>query len=126
MKKRISRLEEYKKIVYTQNYTDGATANGLLKDGQQFDVDIGVVVKGMTFGDLNDAVVDQYFLDDAIKERLIIHYHVSISNKDAKKKAKYIDEDDNRILTLDSLALGGYTLMMKCKCKKAGQERDNH
>ena len=34
MKKRVSRLVEYKKTVYSQNFTDDASANGLIKDGQ--------------------------------------------------------------------------------------------
>ena len=72
--------------MYSQNFTDDASANGLLKDGQWFDADVGVVVEGMTLGDLKDAVAEQYFLDDDIKQRLVIRYHVSGSNEDAKKR----------------------------------------
>jgi len=123
LKKRVSKMEEYKKTVYSQNFTDDATANGLLKDGQWFDKEVGVVVEGMTLGDLKDAVAVQYFLDDDIRRRLVLKYHVS---GNAKKKAKYIDKDDATIPTQDALALRGYTLVVKYKGrnKKSGEEGD--
>ena len=60
-------MEEYKKTVYSQNFTDDATANYLLKDGQWFDKNVGVVMKGITLGVLKDAVAVQYFLDNDIR-----------------------------------------------------------
>ena len=69
--------------MYSQNFTDDTTANGLLKDGQWFDKEVGVVVEGITLGDLKDAVAERYFLDDDIRSRLVLKYHVS---GNAKKK----------------------------------------
>ena len=47
------------KTTYSQNFTDDANGNGLLKDDQWYDNDVGVVVKGMTLGDFKDSLIER-------------------------------------------------------------------
>jgi len=109
------------KTTYSQNFTDDASTNGLLKDDQWHYKEGNVVVKGMTLGDLKDKIAEQSFFNEDIKERLVIRYRISVG-KDLLKKAKYIDKDSNPIPTLNALRLRCYTLMVKYNGCKEDQD----
>ena len=112
--KRVAREEEYKKTVFNQNFTDDATMNGLIKDGEWKHLPNGEC----SLGDLKDAVAEHFFLDDDIKERLVIRYRVP-GREEGSHKNKYIEDDDDLIPYGDSLDAGDYTLMVKYRGKNA-------
>ena len=103
---------------HNQNFSDDASVNGLLKNGQWCDKDVGVVVAGMTLGDLKIALVEQYLLESGVSDRLVICLYTGTGQN---KKSKYICEDGDAIPTQDALTLGGYTLMVR---SKKGDERE--
>ena len=57
------RQKQYQQIGHNQNFSDDASVNGLLKNGQCSDKDVGVVVSGMTSGDLKIDPVEQYLFE---------------------------------------------------------------
>ena len=118
--KRVARMETYKQATCNQNFTDDASANGLIKDGEWYDRDVGMVVEGMTLADLKEAIAGHYYLDDDIKERLVLRYYVGHGDN---RKCKYIDKDNQLVPTVDSLQAGGYTLMVKYHGQRPGRTR---
>ena len=68
---RVSRVEKYKRATSNQNFTDDATANGMIKDGDWKEL---VQEDDIKLHELRDMIADQYGIDDDIKEKLVIHY----------------------------------------------------
>ena len=68
--RRVSRLKEYTQMTHHQNFTDDATANGLIKNGDWKNL----VVEGSTLGDIKVIVREAYDLDDSIVDRIILKY----------------------------------------------------
>ena len=118
--KRVARMELYKQATCNQNFTDDASDNNLIKDGEWYDSNVDVVVKGMTLGDLKEAIAGQYFLNNDIKERLVLPYYVGRGNN---CKCKYINKDNQLVPTVDSFQAGGYTLMVKYHGQRPGRTR---
>ena len=48
------------------------SANGLVKNGEWKDENLGLVVNSMTLGDLKDALANQYQIDKDICEHIVI------------------------------------------------------
>ena len=107
---RVSKTEEYKKMTHNQNFTDDASANGLLKDGDW----IELVVPGMLLGDLKEAIVQHYSLDEDVGERLILKYYRGTSHSD-KAKAVYLKNDDDPVPEVGLLRMDGHQLMVRYK-----------
>ena len=83
----------------------------------------GLVVEGMTLGELKDVVASQYDLDDDIKERLVLRYYVG-SREEGNRKPKYIIDNDSELPGEDIMRLDGYNLMVRYNGKKQGERGD--
>ena len=83
-----------KKTVYSRILSDNPTVNELIKAGQWKDSQVGVVVDGMTFADLKEAVGRQYSLKEKVQKRLVICYYIREEGVD-KLIPKHIVEDDD-------------------------------
>ena len=103
----VARMEAYKQTTHNQNFTDDASVNGIIKNGEWMEAVNGEC----SLGDLQDMITSNYSLDADIRERLVLRYYVS-SGKDGKSKPKYIDDIDEVIPSIECLKLGGYTLMV--------------
>ncbi len=112
---RISKTQKYKRMTCNQNFTYNAPKNVLLKEGDW----IKHVKEDMTLLGLRSALQEEYDLDDCIKERLVIHYH--IPGRDGKDKSVYIDDEAGTVPSCNRLELGGYTLKVQYK---AGDTRE--
>jgi len=67
--KHVARMEMYKQATCNQNFTNDASAYGLIKDGDWYDSNAGVIVEGMTLGDLKEAISGQFFLNKTTASR---------------------------------------------------------
>ena len=112
--RRISKEEKYKKKSHHQNFTDDASLNGQLKDGEwkQLVVDDD----DMRLTNLRESIVENFFLDEETTDSLVLRYY-SDSSSD-KPKAKYIDQPGALVPPTD--CLDGYTLMVR---NSAGDKR---
>lgn len=115
--KRVSKFVKYKQMSHNQNFTHDASANGLLKDGDWLDETAGLVVNGMTLGDLKEVIAEVYALEDDIRDRLVLRYKVGSE----KKKNKYIVDDDEILTDVELMRMDGYTLMVR---SEKGDERE--
>ena len=103
---RVSKEKDLAQTTCNQNFSDDASANGLLKHGKWKDENLGLVVNDMTLGDLKDALANQYQIDKNIYERIIIQTaHVG-----KLRKCKHVGNDVALIPTEDVLTIGDYTL----------------
>ena len=105
---RVSKEKVYAQTTCNQNSSDDASANGLLKNGEWKDENLGLIVNGMTLGNLKDALANQYQIGEDICERIVVRTHVG-----EKRKCEYVEKDDALIPTQDTLTIGDYTLMVK-------------
>ena len=115
-----SRVEECKRTVHNQNFTDDATTTGLIKNGEWMSLSI----TEFTLGDLKDVVVDTYFLDDDTKEWIVIRHYIPVVGDGEQKAVKYIADDDALIPSANRLHQDGYTLMIKYNGRKNNEEGD--
>ena len=74
---RVARVEERKGTLYDQFSSNDATKNGFIKDGEW----MSLPVAEFTLGDLKDAVVKTYFLDDDIKGQIVTRYWLWMEKK---------------------------------------------
>ena len=72
----------------------------------------------MNLGELKDVLVEQYLLELATTEQLVI---CSYTGSGDKRKARYISKYEQAIPTQDLSIMGSYTLMVK---SKAGNKRE--
>ena len=117
---RVAREQAYKKRDHNQNFTDDATANGLLKNGDWIQL-----VDGDDFllHELKDAIAETYNLDDDIKERLVLRWQ-GPENSKGKRQAKYIDDDFALVPGPNALAGGGYNLMCRYNGTGSAEVKD--
>ena len=73
---RVSKEKAYAQTTCNQNFSNDASANGLLKNSKWKDENIGLVVNGMTLGNLKDDLTNQYQIDEDICKRIVIRTHV--------------------------------------------------
>ena len=116
---RVCEMKEYAKTVHSQNFTDDATANGLLKNGGWYDL----IADGTTLGDLKESLAEIYDLDEDIEERLVIKiYPGGEFNEDGtRRKPSYI-HDERRILEPELLKMDGAILVVRYEGRKGGQK----
>ena len=110
---RVSETEAYTQMTHNQNFTDDASANGLIKNGDWEQL----VVPGMKLDELKDAVAANFLLEDEIKDRLAIRFYPN----GKEKNPKYYFKDDEPIPNPDMLELDEHTLMVRYK---AGDTRE--
>ena len=97
--KRICKEDTYKKLSDHQNFSDDASLNGQLKDGEWKQLVVG---DDMKLSELRDSIALNYFIDNV--DKLVIRY--SHGNQ-----ARYICTTGARIPEADRL--DGYTLMVR-------------
>ena len=115
---RVGEMKEYKKTVHSQNFTDDATANGLIKNGEWYDL----LVDGMTLGDFKVVVSEFYDLDEDIEERLTIkHYPGGVLDDNGERRNPRYIIDENRTLQSDLLKMDGAILVVRYEGRKGGQ-----
>ena len=68
---RVSKEKAYAQTTCNQNFSNDASANGLLKNSKWKDENLGLVVNGMTLGNLKDDLTNQYQIDEDICERIV-------------------------------------------------------
>lgn len=115
--KRVSEEVEYKKKTHNQNFSDDACINGQLKDGEWMTMH----TEGMTLGELKDCIAMNWFLDEFIRDRMVVLKYYIPGSKEGERTAKYIDDDDT---VLDSDLLNGTTLMVRYNGPQNGQPGD--
>ena len=91
---RVSKEKAYAQTTCNQNFSNDASANGLLKNSKWKDENLGLVVNVMTLGDQKDALANQYQINEDICERIVIRTHVG-----EKRKCEYVEKDDALIPT---------------------------
>ena len=109
---RVSETIQYKQRAHNQNFSDSATSNAMLRNGEWYDEDADLVVDGMTLGDLRIVLVANYEIEEDIADRIVLKYH-------ANDKVKYIDKEGDRVPTQERLLLKGYSLAVRME---AGDE----
>ena len=57
---------------HCQNFSNGAATNARIKQGDWFDCNVGIVVEGMTLGDLKNSLAVSCGLEAAILDRLVL------------------------------------------------------
>ena len=115
--KRVLRTESYRQSASNQNFTDDASVNGLIKNGEWLEL----VTEGMSLSKLRDAVGETYQLKLNITERLVLRYYIPLSEEGGKTKVKHILKDDASLLTMDLFRLIKYQLMVRYE---KGDERE--
>merc|ERR1719291_1268985 len=100
--KRIAKKEKYKQKSHHQNFTDDASLNGILKDGEWKHL----VVEGndVRLMHLRESIAENYSLDKEITDNLVIRYYPG-------SKPQYIDQPYQMVPPTDRL--DGYTLMVR-------------
>ena len=104
--KRVSKEVQYQQMNHCQNFSDNATINGLIKNGEWKDPISGLITEGMRLGDLKESLAITYNLEQSIVDRLVIKYGVT-------GKPKYIVNDNDLVPTQDELDIGNYQLKIR-------------
>ena len=117
---RVSSWKPYEKSTCNQRFTDDAQLNGQLRGGQWLEL----LVDDMTLEEFKEAMTLNYFLDEAIVERLVIRHYGPPGN-DGKPKAKYIVADNHVLPTADCMR-SGYTLMVRYQGETKTKDGDLH
>lgn len=112
--KRVARDKEYMRTIHSQNFSDDAGINGLLKSGDWHKL---VVDESMTIEDLRVSIAENYFLDADIQDRLVLHYKF-----EGMGTCKYIDEEAGHVPSQELLSLGEYTLKVRYIGRRNGNE----
>ena len=122
----MSERRGYEKTSHNQNFTDFASANGEIKNGEWIDL----LESNFTLRDLKDAVAAKWDLDDDIADRIVIRFRVP-GNKEGEHKNEYFDSDNQVLPSKDRVRTGGMTLMVRYlplkedeSGNKTGDERD--
>ena len=85
---RVSKTEVYKQRTHNQNFSEHVATNAMLRNGEWFDADVGLVVEGMTLGDLREALAANYQLEEEVAERLVLKSYRNPNAPPKKRKLR--------------------------------------
>ena len=109
----VSRTEVYQQRTHTQSFSKHATTNAVLRNGEWYDADTGLVVEEMTLGDLQEALAAIYQLEEEVAERLITKCYRNPNAPPKKRKVVYINDPSAKIPTRDVLQKKRHSLAVR-------------